>query len=61
MHLSTLSLGGVQFRAIPKLACAEVFRDFADALLDVVPAEANGRPSAPIPRSATCTCGCSVL
>ena len=39
MHLPTLRHGGIQLRAMPKLAGAEVFRDLADALLDVVLAE----------------------
>ena len=34
MHLPALGLGGVPLRAIPKLACAEILRDFADALLE---------------------------
>jgi hypothetical protein len=39
MHLSTLSHGGIQLRAMPKLAGTEVFRNLADALLDVILAE----------------------
>ena len=39
MYLPTLSRGGIQRRSIAKLARAEIFRDFADTLLDVVPAE----------------------
>ena len=39
MHLPTLRHGGIQLRAMPELASAEVFRDFADALLDVILAE----------------------
>jgi hypothetical protein len=36
MHLPTLRHGGIQLRAMPKLAGAEVFRNLANALLDVV-------------------------
>ena len=41
MYLPTLRRGGVELRTIPKLACAEILRDRADALPDVVPAEAK--------------------
>jgi len=40
VYLSTLRRGGVELRTIPKLACAEIFRGAADALPDIVPAEA---------------------
>ncbi len=44
VHLPVLSRSGIQLRSIPKLARTEISRDFADALLDVIPAETK-RPS----------------
>ena len=41
MYFPTLRHGGVELRTISKLACAEILSDFADALPDVVPAEAK--------------------
>jgi hypothetical protein len=39
MNLPTLSHAGIQLSAIPELAGAEIFRDFADTLLDVILAQ----------------------
>src|ERR1700738_4497195 len=44
MRLPTLGHRGGPLRAIPKLARTEIFSDFADALFDVIPVEAE-RPS----------------
>src|ERR1700733_1733514 len=45
LNFPALGLGCVPLRAIPNLACAEILRDFADALLDVIPAKANWEAS----------------
>ena len=41
MYFPALRNGCIQLRAIPKLAGTEILCDFADALADVVSAEAN--------------------
>ena len=43
-YFATLRIGGIEFRPIPKLACAQVLRDVADTLPNEVPAETK-RPT----------------
>ena len=44
VYLTTLRIGGIEFRPIPKLAGAQILRDVADTLPNEVPAETK-RPT----------------
>jgi hypothetical protein len=44
MYLAALCRCGIRFRTVPQLARAEIFRNFADALFDVVLAETKRPP-----------------
>jgi len=46
MYFTTLRIGGIEFRPIPKLARAQILRDVADTLPNEVPAETK-RPTFP--------------